>query len=225
MEMTSARWEATSDYLQNVFGRPDDQLATLMERAVAAGIPDIAVSADVGRLLTILTQLAAPGGARLAIEVGTLAGYSGIWIARGLSAGGKLFTVELEGRHADFARREFDQAGVGERVHIRRGAALDVLPQLARELGPASVDLVFLDAIKTDYPDYARILKPALSPGGLLLADNALGSGSWWIDQPRGENPERDAVDDFNRMIAGDPDFQAAAIPIRQGLLIARKMQ
>jgi caffeoyl-CoA O-methyltransferase len=225
MEMTSARWEATSDYLQEVFGRPDEQLATLMDRAVAAGIPDIAVSADVGRLLTILAQLAAPGGAHLAIEVGTLAGYSGIWLARGLAPGGRLITIELEDRHADFAQAESRRAGVSDRVEIRRGAALNVLPGLVRELGPASIDLVFLDAIKTEYADYARLLKPVLKPGGLLLADNALGSGSWWIDQSRGQNPERDAVDQFNRDIAGDPDFHAAAIPIRQGLLIARKVR
>jgi caffeoyl-CoA O-methyltransferase len=223
MEMTPQRWEATSRYLQEVFGRPDAQLATLMERAVAAGIPDIAVSAEVGRLLTILTQLAAAGGAKVAVEVGTLAGYSGIWIARGLAPGGKLITLELEARHAEFARAEFERAGVAERVQIRMGAALDVLPGLVRELGPASVDVVFLDAVKTEYSSYAELLKPALRPGGLLLADNVLGSGSWWVDIPPGQSEDLDAIRGFNRRIASDLDFEAAAVPLRQGVMIARK--
>jgi predicted O-methyltransferase YrrM len=222
MEMTQSRWQATTDYLQEVFGRPDDQLATLMQRAVAAGIPDIAVSSEVGRLLTILSRLAAPGGARLAVEVGTLAGYSAIWLARGLAKGGKLITIELEPKHAAFARKEFEQAGVDAQVEIRHGAVLDVLPQLVRQLGPAAIDLAFLDAVKSEYPRYAQILKPALRPGALLLADNALGGGSWWIDD-QGENPERDGADQLNRAIAADPDFDAACIPIRQGLLIARR--
>jgi caffeoyl-CoA O-methyltransferase len=97
-----------------------------------------------------------------------------------------------------------------------------VLPTLAAELGPASADLAFIDAAKTEYPDYFRLLKPLIRPGGLLVADNVLGSGSWWIDTPPGD-PDRDAVDRFNRIVAEDPDFEAAAVPIRQGVLIARK--
>jgi predicted O-methyltransferase YrrM len=222
MEMTPARWDATCRYLRDVFGQEDDQLGTLMQRAVSAGLPDIAVSADVGRLLKILAQLSAPGGARLAVEVGTLAGYSGIWLARGLAPTGRLITIELEQKHIDFASREFAAAGLAGRVEIRKGAALDVIPQLARELGPGSIDLVFLDAIKTEYPAYARLLKPMLRPGGLLLADNALGGGTWWIDQAH-LNSEVAGADELNRTLASDPDFEAACVPIRQGLLIARR--
>ena len=95
MEMTPERWAFTTTYLREVFGTQDEQLRTLMPRAVAAGLPDIAVSADVGRLLMLLTRMTGNGkGARLAIEVGTLAGYSGIWIARGLASGGRLITIE-----------------------------------------------------------------------------------------------------------------------------------
>jgi predicted O-methyltransferase YrrM len=223
MDMTPERWQFTSAYLREVFGREDDQLRTLMSRAVAAGLPDIAISPDVGRLIHLLAKTTGQGrGPSLILELGTLAGYSGIWLARALAPGGRLITVEPEPRHAEFARAEFQRAGVADLVTIRREPALDLLPTLARELGPASIDVAFIDAIKTEYPEYFRLLKPLIRPGGLLLADNVLGS-SWWIDAPPGSDPQRDAVDRFNRMVASDPDFDAAAVPIRQGLLIARR--
>lgn len=221
MDMTPARWEYTCSYLQDVFGAQDDQLRTLMPRAIAAGLPDIAVSADVGRLLTILASMCGGGrGASTIVEVGTLAGYSGIWLARGLNPAGRLITIDIEPRHLAFARAEFDRAGLGARVDTRLGAALDVLPTLAAEFGPASIDLAFIDGVKAEYPDYFRLLKPLIRPGGLLVADNVLGS-SWWIDQE--SDPLRATVDRFNRMVAADPAFQAAAVPIRQGVLIARR--
>ena len=99
-DMTPERWQWLGDYAHELFGDPDDQLATLMERAVEAGLPSIAVSADVGRLLNILAS-STPG--RVALELGTLGGYSGIWIARGLAPQGRLVTIEANPDHADFA--------------------------------------------------------------------------------------------------------------------------
>jgi predicted O-methyltransferase YrrM len=224
MEMTPQRWQNTTEYLREVFGEQDDQLATLMERAAAAGLPEIAISPDVGRCLHLLAGLTNAGrGPELAVELGTLAGYSAIWIARALAPAGRLITVELEDRHADFAQREFLKAGIASRVQLTRGAALDVLPRLARQFGPASVDFAFLDAIKTEYLEYARLLKPMLKPGGLLIADNALGA-DFWIDDPPGASESRDAVDAFNRAMAADRDYETVAVPIRQGLLIARRL-
>jgi caffeoyl-CoA O-methyltransferase len=226
MEMTPSRWSATASYLVDVFGAQDDQMATLMPRAIAAGFPDIAVSPDVGRLLMLLAGLSGGGrGARTAIEVGTLAGYSGIWIARGLAPGGRLITIELDAAHADFARREFATAGVADRVELRRGAAMDVLPALATELGPGSVDFVFLDARKREYPDYFAAVRSSIAVGGLLVADNVLGSHSWWIDLPQGRDEDRDGADRFNHSVAADPDFETVAVPIREGVLIARRMR
>jgi caffeoyl-CoA O-methyltransferase len=224
MDMTPQRWEYTRNYLHDVFGRPDEQLATLMQRAVAAGLPDIAVSADVGRMLQLLAMMACRGqGARGAIiEVGTLAGYSGIWLARGLPPHGKLTTLELDPKHAAFAQSEFQRAGVGGQVSIITGAALDVLPRLAREMGAASIDLAFIDAVKTEYLRYFEVLKPMIRPGGLLVADNTLGSGNWWIDCE--SDPTRTAVDAFNRAVATDPDFVASCVPIREGVVIARRV-
>lgn len=220
--MTPERWDHTRAYLADVFGSQDDQLATLMERAVSYGLPDIAITPDVGRVLMLLAQLAPNPGRRLALELGTLAGYSGIWLARGLGPGSRLVTVEAEPRHAEFARREFDRAGVGDRVQIRVGKALDVVPTLGLEKG--SVDLVFLDALKHEYPAYFSLVRPLIRSGGLLIADNALGGGRWWIDDPAGVSPDRDGADALNRIVASDPEFVAACVPIREGVLIARRL-
>lgn len=211
--MTPERWSYIGDYAEDVFGRYDDHLAGLMSRAVEAGLPPIAVSADVGRLLKILVSMTE---GRLAIELGTLAGYSGIWIARGLAEDGRLITVESEESHADFAQSEFERAGVGDRVTIVRGAALDVLPAIAAEVGDASVDFAFVDARKNEYVAYYQLLKPLIKSGGLYVADNVYATGAGWIDEGQG-------TDEFNRLIAADPDFEAVATPMREGVLIARK--
>lgn len=214
MTMTPERWEFINSYAKDVFGSQDEQMERLMDRAVAAGLPRIAVSADVGRLLKILVSLT-PG--RLALELGTLAGYSGIWIARGLPASGKLITIEYEDRHADFAESEFARAGLGDKVEVVRGAALEVLPEMRDRLGPASVDFIFIDAVKSEYVDYLAAVKPMLAVGGLLVADNVYATGRGWIDEGHG-------TDEFNRLVGADPDFEATATPMRQGVLIASRI-
>jgi caffeoyl-CoA O-methyltransferase len=213
MKMTPERWDFLDDYSRELFGSEDDHLSGLMHEAVASGLPDIAVTADVGRLLRILTSLTR---GLLAVEVGTLAGYSGIWIARGLRPDGKLITIELEPKHAAFARDQFARAGVGDRVEIRLGAGIEVLTDLAAELEPGSVDVLFIDAVKTEYSEYFMAARPLVAVGGLVLADNVLGTGEGWVDQGYGTDP-------FNRMIAADPDFEAVAVPLRQGVMIARR--
>jgi caffeoyl-CoA O-methyltransferase len=214
-EWTKERHDYTTRYIRDVFGKQDEHLAGLMAEAVREGLPDIAVSADVGHLLQLL---ASTTKGRLAIEVGTLAGYSTIWLARGMPQG-RVVTIELVDKHARFAERQFERAGVADRVEVRRGAGLDVLAQLAAELAPGSVDLLFFDAIKREYADYWRVARSLLAPGGLLVCDNVLGAG-WWIDE-EGE-PNRDAVDAFNRQMAADPALDVACVPLREGLLVAR---
>jgi caffeoyl-CoA O-methyltransferase len=218
MEMTPERWRYTTDYLRQTFGAEDAHLQGLMAEARAAGLPDIAVSPDLGRLLMILTSTTRAG---LAVEIGTLAGYSGIWIARGLSPSGRLITIEPNESHATFAETQFRKAGVADRVEIRRAPGIEALHALAAELAPGAVHVLFLDALKSEYPDYFAIARPLIAPGGLLLADNVLGSGSWWIDQEGHE--AREGADTLNRTLAADPEFEAAAVPLREGLLIARR--
>lgn len=212
--MTPQRWAFIGEYAAEVFGHEDDRLRRLMDRAGEAGLPRIAVSPDVGRLLKILTSLTE---GKIAVELGTLGGYSGIWIARGLAEDGKLYTVEYSEDHADFAQSEFEGAGVGDKVEIVRGRALDVLPELADRLGEHSVDFAFIDATKSEYVAYFQLLKPMMRPGGLLVADNVYGTGLGWIDEGHG-------TDEFNRLVANDPEFEATATPMREGVLIARRV-
>lgn len=240
--MTPDRWAATCSYLADVFGALPgaDPLAMLHERAAAAGLPPIAISPDVGRMLGLLAMLTsrAPDATGRALEVGTLGGYSGIWIARGLagqsaasptSSRAHLTTIEYDAAHARFAQGEFERAGLGNRVRIVHAAALDALPSLAAEFGPKSLDLAFLDADKREYEQYAALIKPLIRVGGLLIADNTLGSGNWWIDAGSA-NPtdtiaqsSRAAVDRFNRALASDPDFETCCVPIREGVVVAMR--
>ncbi|MGH8870876.1 MAG: O-methyltransferase [Acidimicrobiia bacterium] len=212
--MTPETWDYINDYSLEVFGAQDQHLAGLMDEALAAGLPAISVGPDVGRLLMILTSMTA---GRLAVEVGTLGGYSGIWITRGLRPDGRLITIEYEPKHADFAQLQFERAGVSDRVELRRGAGVEVLSQLAEELGPGSVDVLFLDAVKSEYGDYFRIARPLIPVGGLVIADNVYGIGVGWIDEGHG-------TDEFNRLIAADSDFEAVAFPFREGVLIGRRV-
>lgn len=219
VDMTPARWKQTNQYIQEVFGKEDASLAQLQTEAIHAGLPDIAIDASVGRLLLILTASTRAG---LAIEVGTLGGYSAAWIARGLAAHGKLITIEINPKHAEFAQRQFQRLGFADRVHVQTGDGVDVLQSLTGELTPGSVDMVFLDGEKQQYGDYWKLARPLIAVGGLIVIDNALGSSSWWIGD---DHPARHAVDTVCRTIANDPDFESIALPLRQGVLVGRRMR
>ncbi len=223
--MTENHSHNFAPYLAGVFAKEDPQLSTLMARAVADGLPAISVSPETGKLLSLLAKFAGGlGGARQAIEVGTLGGYSSIWLARGLAPGGRLITIEVNPKHADFAQREFARAGLSARIQIRRAPAIEALNILAKTMPPASIDLVFLDAQKTEYPEYFRIVRPLIRNNGLLIADNILSSSTWSIDDAAGSSPDRDAVDEFNRTVAADPAFETVGIPIGHGILVARRI-
>jgi caffeoyl-CoA O-methyltransferase len=213
MAMTPERWEFLTEYAVEVFGDEGPHLSGLMDRAAETGLPRIAISADVGKLLQILVAMTP---AKVTVELGTLAGYSAIWIARGLANGGKLYTIEATDAHADFAEGEIERAGFSDRIEVLRGTALDVLPGLGERLGTFSVHFAFIDAVKREYVDYFETLKPMIAHGGVIVADNVYATGQGWIDEGHG-------TDEFNRVVAADPDFDAVAIPMREGLLIARR--
>lgn len=223
--MTDNHSNNYAPYLASVFAKEDPQLSTLMSRAVAEGLPPISVSPETGKLLSLLAKFAGGiGGARQAVEVGTLGGYSAIWLARGMAPGGRLITIEQNQKHADFAQREFARAGLSARVQIRRAAAIDALNILAKTMPPASIDLLFLDAMKTEYPEYFRIMRPLIRNNGLIIADNILSSSTWSITDAPGSSPDRDAVDEFNRALAADAAFETVGIPIGHGILVARRI-
>lgn len=216
--MTPERWEATNRYTRDLFGPDDDHLAGLAADAADAGLPEIAVSHDVGRLIRILTMMTP---AKLAVEVGTLGGYSGTWIARGLAPDGRLITIEAEEKHANFARDHFDAAGFADQVEVRHGPGIEVLSKLADEVGEASVDVGFVDANKDDYPTYFQLMKPLIKPGGLFIADNVLGSGNRWIDDL--SHPQIAATDEMTRAVVADTNFDAVVLSVREGVLVARR--
>lgn len=218
MEMTPERWQAANRYTRVLFGPDDEFLSGLVRDAAAAGLPDIAVSHDVGRLLMILTSMT-PG--RLAIEVGTLGGYSGTWISRGLSPGGRLITIEADQRHADFARGHFAEEGLQDTIEVCHGPGSEILTELASDLGDGSVDVGFVDANKDGYPEYFAKLRPMIAPGGLFIADNVLGSANRWVDDLT--DPQMAATDEMTRVVVADPDFDSAVLSVREGVLVARR--
>lgn len=198
--------------------RPEDEfLARLNREAAKAGIRSIGVAPDQGRFLTFLVRII---GADRVLEVGTLAGYSGICLARGLSPGGELVTCEVSNLHADFAEQRFAEAKLAATVRVLRGPALDHLSSLE----DASFDLVFIDADKANYPAYLRQAKRLLRQGGLVCADNAdafgLVADSLPEDHPDAQNVA--SIRTFNRQLATDPDWEAVHIPLGDGMLVGR---
>lgn len=221
MDMTPERWKNTSEYLDAVFGQEDQHLIDLMPGAIENGVPSIAVSASVGRMLRVLLKMI---GAKTVVEVGTLVGYSTTWMARALPDDGMVYTIEPDEKHARIAREGFERAGIAHKVTVIEETGYDALPHLIEDLGEGSVDAVFLDAIKSEYPGYFPLSKRLLRTGGVLIADNALGSGDWWIDDPQGSSIDRDGAAKLNDLLANDADFEACCVPIREGVAVGMKV-
>lgn len=223
MDMTAERWAFLSNYMREVFAREDATLAGVMSRAEKAGVPRIEVSPETGKFLEVIASIAGKSGrAKLALEFGTLAGYSGVWIARGMASDGKLITIEMSTVHAEHAAETFRRCGLSERISIRRGRVLEVLPKIEKEIGRESVDLVFIDALKSEYPEYLEAALPLVRPGGLILFDNALAS-RWTMDMAPGKDADRDTMDALNRKLGADPRLIACCVPIGNGVAMVRK--
>ena len=203
--------DRVGEYICGLFAPEDAVLVALREEADRAGLPPIAISADAGRLLQVLVTLA---GARRVLEVGTLGGYSAIWIARALPPDGRLVTVERDPGHARFARRQLDRAGVGDRVTVREGEALDVLAALDGE----RFDLVFLDADKAPLPIYLDWALRLLGPGGVVVADNALRGGR--VLDPAADDADTAGVREFNRRLATDDRLRSILVPTHDGVAV-----
>jgi predicted O-methyltransferase YrrM len=199
------------DYIAGLFAPEDGLLASLREEADRSGLPPIAITPDEGRLLQVLLTAIQ---ARRVLEVGTLGGYSAIWMARCLPDDGELLTVELEPAHAEFAQRYVARAGLSSRIEIRVGRALDILPSLDGQ----RFDAVFLDADKEPLPTYFEWALRLLRPGGLLIADNALWGGKVYDESERDEKTT--AVREFNRRMATDPRVIGILVPTHDGVAV-----
>ncbi|MEN3344479.1 MAG: hypothetical protein V7635_1055 [Arthrobacter sp.] len=170
----AAGWVAVEGFLSDVVVRPDSALKRAVAAAAEAGMPPIEVTANAGKLLKLLVQLS---GARRVLEIGTLAGFSTIWMALGLPAGGRLVTCEYLPKHAQVARANVDDAGLGHKVEIRVGAALDTLRALEAE-GAAPFDFVFIDADKENNPQYLDWAIRLGRPGTTVVMDNVVWEGA-----------------------------------------------
>ena len=203
--------DALEDYLSSRYWT-EDELLLEVKADIAERGPQIQVSAEAGRLLSLLVRAA---GARRVLEVGTLFGYSGIWMARELPADGRLDTIEIEKLHADAAEHWFERAGLADRVTVHRGAGLDVLATL-----PGPYDVAFIDADKATYPEYVRQSLEKLRPGGMVIADNAIRRGR--IAQPGGD-ADLDGTRGMHDLLAADSSLVATTVPVGDGLAIAVK--
>jgi caffeoyl-CoA O-methyltransferase len=195
-------------YAARVHANHDAALAQAF--AVPEGVPAIMLGPSEGRLLQLLTRIS---GARKAVEVGTLVGYSAMHLARGMGPDGRLWTVEYDARHADVARANLAAAGLADQVTVLHGAGLDVLPTLTAH-GP--FDLVFIDADKDNYPHYAAWALDQLRPGGMIIGDNAFLFGGLLDEGGRGP-----AMRAFHELVAGRCD--SVCIPTPDGLVVGIK--
>jgi len=203
--------DRTGEYISGLFAPEDEVLSSLREEADRTGLPPIAISADEGRLLQVLLTTI---GARRVLEVGTLGGYSAIWMGRALPPDGSLLSIEIEPTHADFAQRYVERAGLGGRIEIRVGRALDVLPSLDGE----RFDAMFLDADKEPLVTYLDWALRLVRPGGLIIADNALWGGR--VFDAGVDDEKTRAVREFNRRLATDPRVMGIVVPTHDGVAI-----
>ncbi len=204
-----------SQYITDLFVGEDEALKWIRQDSQAKGLPTISVKPEEGRFLQFLVHAC---GARRAVEVGTLGGYSGTWIARGLPGDGKLITLEKDTYHAQVAHDHFAKTGVAERVEIRVGDAHQLLRQLIPE-GP--YDFIFIDAEKVGYLDYLEWAVANLHDGGVIAAHNAFRGGS--ILDANTSDETNQAMQAFNRLVAQNPSLISTIFPAGDGTLVAVK--
>ena len=204
--MTEKTWTEVDRYISGLLIPHDAAMQAALEASAAAGLPDIQVSACQGKLLRLLIQM---HGARRVLELGTLGGYSTLWLAGGLPVGGQLITVESEAKHAAVALENIARAGFADKVEVRVGPALKILPQLAAE-EPEPFDLIFIDADKENYPEYFKWALRLSRKGSVIIADNVVRNGS--VIDPNHSDPRVRAVRRFYELVAAEPRVTATAI-------------
>jgi predicted O-methyltransferase YrrM len=204
--MTQQLWTAVDDYINDLFIPSDQQMQRVLANCAAAELPSISVSPNEGKLLMLLAQLT---GAKSILEIGTLGGYSTIWLARGMKPDGTLVTLEVNAIHAEVARANIADAGFGNAVEIRIGPALDTLPTLAAE-GWAPFDLIFIDADKESYSKYLSWALKLSRRGTLIIADNVVRDGE--VLNAASDDPRVTGARAFNQLLATEPRVTATAI-------------
>ena len=205
-DRADARWTAVDEFVDALLVGQDAGLRDALEASDAAGLPSISVTPAQGKVLNLLARSI---GARAILEIGTLGGYSTIWLARGLQPGGRLITIEADEKHAAVARENIARANVAATVDLRIGRALDVLPFIEREgLGP--FDLVFIDADKPNTPDYFNWALRLARIGTLILIDNVVRNGA--IADADSQDPAVVAMRRVLAMVASEPRVSATVL-------------
>ncbi|MDQ2732839.1 MAG: O-methyltransferase [Armatimonadota bacterium] len=194
------------EYIDSQFAPEDDALRSAREEMQREGLPEINVSASEGKLLHLIAMLS---GSQRILEIGSLGGYSAIWLARALPPGGKLITLELDPHHAEVARRNIERAGLSSTIEVRVGAALNSLAQIAAaDEGP--FDLIFIDADKDGYVDYLKASVPLVREGGVILGDNTLPEAVL-------EATAESGTKHYNTAVAAHPDLVSIIVPVLRG--------
>ncbi|MBD2682977.1 MULTISPECIES: O-methyltransferase [Nostoc] len=204
--MTQEQWTAVDRYLTDLFVPSDSVLDAALEASTAAGLPPHNVSPNQGKLLLLLAQLQ---GARTILEIGTLGGYSTIWLARALPKDGYLITLEADAKHAEVAQSNIARAGLSDVVELRLGQALSTLPQLAAE-GRSPFDLIFIDADKPNNPDYLAWALKLSRRGSLIIADNVVRNGA--VIDTASNDTSVQGVRRFNELLASEPRVSTTAL-------------
>ncbi|MGH7993654.1 MAG: O-methyltransferase [Limisphaerales bacterium] len=204
--MNQETWTAVDRYLTDLLEPADPVLAAALADSAAAGLPSINVSPNQGKLLQVLAKIQ---GARNILEIGTLGGYSTIWLARALPAGGRLITLEYDPKHAEVARANLARAGLAGVVQVRVGRALDTLPQLAAE-GRGPFDLIFIDADKPGTADYFGWALKLSRRGSLIIVDNVVRKGA--VVDPGSEDPRIQGMRRFFDVLAAEKRVSATAL-------------
>jgi predicted O-methyltransferase YrrM len=217
--MSQELWTAVDRYITDLLVPADAALEKALQASVDAGMPAIAVSPNQGKLLMMLAQML---GARKILEIGTLGGYSTIWLARGLGPGGRLITLEADPKHAGVARSNIARAGLSAIVEVRLGCALDTLPMLE---GP--FDLIFIDADKVSYPEYLQWAVRLTRAGSVIVADNVVRKGAVIDADSSDQNVQ--GVRRFNEILAAEARLSATTIQTvgskgYDGMTIARRL-
>jgi predicted O-methyltransferase YrrM len=204
--VSQERWNAVDDYLSEHLVGTDAVLEAVLADAARAGLPAAGVAANQGKLLHLLARMC---GARTILELGTLAGYSTIWLARALPAGGRLVTVEADAGYAEVARGNIARAGVADVVDVRVGPALEVLPRLEAE-GAGPFDFVFLDADKQRNPEYLEWSLRLTAPGSVIVADNVVRDGA--LIDGDSDDPRVQGIRRFTELLGAAAGVTATAV-------------
>jgi predicted O-methyltransferase YrrM len=204
--MNQETWTAVDQYLNDTLVHPEPALDAAQAASAAAGLPAISVSAAQGKLLHLLARMQ---GARSILEVGTLGGYSTIWLARALPPGGRLVTLEIDPKHAEVARANLAHAGLGDVVEVRLGRAVDTLAQLAAE-GRGPFDFIFIDADKPSNPDYFRWALQLSRRGSVIIVDNVIRKGA--VIDAASDDPRIHGVRQLNDLLTAEPRVSVTAI-------------